>query len=42
VLILDGQGNHNRFDFDNPVVNTKVEDSTFVFLPPPGTTIIHP
>ncbi len=42
VLILDGQGNHNRFDFDKPVVNAKVDDSKFVFLPPPGTSIIHP
>ncbi|MGO8997799.1 MAG: LolA family protein [Polyangiaceae bacterium] len=42
VLILDGQGNHNRFDFDKPLVNTKVDDSTFVFTPPPGTSIIHP
>jgi outer membrane lipoprotein carrier protein len=42
VLILDGQGNHNRFDFDKPVVNAKVDDGVFVFTPPPGTTIIHP
>jgi outer membrane lipoprotein carrier protein len=42
VLILDGQGNHNRFDFDNPLVNTKVDDATFVFTPPAGTSIIHP
>jgi outer membrane lipoprotein carrier protein len=42
VLILDGQGNHNRFDFDKPLVNTKVDDATFVFTPPPGTSIIHP
>ncbi len=42
VLILDGQGNHNRFDFDKPVVNGKVDDSRFVFSPPPGTSVIHP
>jgi outer membrane lipoprotein carrier protein len=42
VLILDGQGNHNRFDFDKPVVNAKVDDATFLFTPPPGTSIIHP
>ena len=42
VLILDGQGNHNRFDFDKPTVNAKVDDSKFVFTPPPGTSIIHP
>jgi outer membrane lipoprotein carrier protein len=42
VLILDGQGNHNRFDFDKPTLNAKVDDSKFVFSPPPGTSIIHP
>ena len=42
ALILDGQGNHNRFDFDKPMVNAKVDDSRFVFTPPPGTSIIHP
>jgi outer membrane lipoprotein carrier protein len=42
VLILDGQGNHNRFDFDKPVVNAPVSPAVFVFTPPPGTTIIHP
>jgi outer membrane lipoprotein carrier protein len=42
VLILDGQGNHNRFDFDKLVVNAKVDDATFLFTPPPGTSIIHP
>ena len=42
VLILDGQGNHNRFDFDKPTVNGKVDDSKFVFSPPPGTSIVHP
>lgn len=43
VMILDGQGNRNRFDFDSPSVNDarhkKVE---FKFVPPPGTTILRP
>jgi outer membrane lipoprotein carrier protein len=34
VLILDGQGNRNRFDFDKQTVNAKVDDSMFVFTPP--------
>jgi outer membrane lipoprotein carrier protein len=42
VLILDGQGNHNRIDFNRPTLNTKVDDATFVFAPPPGTSVIHP
>jgi outer membrane lipoprotein carrier protein len=41
VLILDGQGNHNRFDFNKPVVNGKVDDSRFIYSPPPGTQIVH-
>jgi outer membrane lipoprotein carrier protein len=42
VLILDGQGNRNRFDFNTPVVNQPVPATQFVFTPPPGTTIIKP
>jgi outer membrane lipoprotein carrier protein len=42
VLILDGQGNKNRFDFDNPIVNTAVSPKEFAFTPPQGTQIIHP
>ncbi len=42
VLILDGQGNRNRFDFDNPQVNTPVQAQQFVFTPPPGTSIVKP
>jgi outer membrane lipoprotein carrier protein len=42
VLILDGQGNHNRFDFDKPTLNGKIDDARFVFSPPPGTSIIRP
>ena len=42
ALILDAQGNRNRFDFDAPVVNQPVGKSEFDFLPPPGTKIIKP
>jgi outer membrane lipoprotein carrier protein len=42
ALILDMQGNHNRFDFVNPVVNIPVSPGEFSFTPPPGTTVVHP
>jgi outer membrane lipoprotein carrier protein len=42
VLILDAQGNRNRFDFNNPLVNTPVPHSEFNFTPPEGTQIVRP
>ena len=42
VLILDAQGNRNRFDFDAPVVNDPVAKDEFNFSPPPGTKVIKP
>ncbi len=42
VLILDGQGNRNRFDFSKPRVNEPVSAELFKFTPPPGTTIVKP
>jgi outer membrane lipoprotein carrier protein len=42
VLLLDAQGNRNRFDFVNPVVNVKPPPGEFEFVPPPGTKIIRP
>jgi outer membrane lipoprotein carrier protein len=42
VLIIDGQGNRNRFDFKNPRINEALAPGQFSFTPPPGTTIIHP
>lgn len=42
VLIVDGQGNRNRFDFENPRVNEPVKEDTFKFTPPAGTQIIKP
>lgn len=42
ALIVDAQGNRNRFDFLEPKVNLPVRDSTFQMVPPPGTQIIKP
>jgi outer membrane lipoprotein carrier protein len=42
VLILDAQGNRNRFEFINPVVNTPVTPGEFLFQPPDGTQIVKP
>jgi outer membrane lipoprotein carrier protein len=42
VLIVDGQGNRNRFDFESPKVNVPVAPDRFKFNPPPGTQIIKP
>ncbi len=42
VLIVDGQGNRNRFDFDNPKVNETIPAERFKFVPPPGTQVIRP
>ena len=42
VLLLDAQGNRNRFDFDAPEVNVKVPANEFAYTPPPGTTPVRP
>ena len=42
MLILDAQGNRNRFDFDNPIVNTAVAAGEFSFSPPAGTQVVRP
>lgn len=42
VMIIDGQGNRNRFDFDDAKVNITVAPETFKYTPPAGTSIIHP
>jgi outer membrane lipoprotein carrier protein len=42
VLIVDGQGNLNKFTFENPHVNDPVDPAQFTFTPPPGTNIVHP
>ncbi len=41
VLLLDAQGNRNRFDFDKPQVNTKAPSGEFNFTPPPGTQLVR-
>lgn len=42
ALIVDAQGNRNRFDFVEPKVNLPVSEATFQLVPPPGTQIIKP
>ena len=42
VLIVDAQGNRNRFDFITSEVNTKPPQGEFAFTPPPGTQVIRP
>lgn len=42
VLIVDGQGNRNRFDFENPKVNEAISADRFKFVPPAGTQVIKP
>ena len=42
VMIIDGQGNRNRFDFINPKVNETIGKTQFKFTPPDGTSIIRP
>ncbi len=42
VLIVDGQGNRNRFDFENPKVNEPIPADRFKFVPPPGTSVVKP
>jgi outer membrane lipoprotein carrier protein len=42
VLLLDAQGNRNRFDFVRPEVNRKPPPGEFDFKPPPGTQLIKP
>ncbi|MDB4934768.1 MAG: Outer rane lipoprotein carrier protein LolA [Labilithrix sp.] len=42
VLIVDGQGNRNRFDFENPKVNETIAPDRFKFVPPPGTQVVRP
>lgn len=42
VLLLDAQGNKNRFTFVKPAVNQKVSASEFKFTPPQGTRVVKP
>jgi outer membrane lipoprotein carrier protein len=42
VMVIDGQGNRNRFDFINPKVNEPISKGQFKFIPPDGTSIVRP
>jgi outer membrane lipoprotein carrier protein len=42
ALIVDAQGNRNRFDFTDPKVNLPVNEATFKMVVPAGTQIIRP
>jgi outer membrane lipoprotein carrier protein len=42
ALIVDAQGNRNRFDFVEPKVNVQVDEATFKLVPPAGTQVIKP
>jgi outer membrane lipoprotein carrier protein len=42
VMVIDGQGNRNRFDFINPRINEPVTAAEFQFTPPSGTSIVRP
>jgi outer membrane lipoprotein carrier protein len=42
VMLIDAQGNRNRFDFSNPTVNEKPLPDEFKFVPPKGTKVIKP
>jgi outer membrane lipoprotein carrier protein len=42
VILLDAQGNTNRFTFEHPVINKKVKPGEFNFTPPSGTQVIKP
>jgi outer membrane lipoprotein carrier protein len=42
VMVIDGQGNRNRFDFLNPRINEPVTEQQFKFNPPQGTTVVRP
>jgi outer membrane lipoprotein carrier protein len=42
VLLIDAQGNRNRFTFVQPEVNRKPPPGEFVFTPPAGTQVIRP
>ena len=39
VLIVDAQGNKNRFDFEGATQPASIDPGEFVFTPPEGTTI---
>ncbi len=42
VLLIDAQGNKNRFDFSGTQVNLPPPQGEFVFSPPAGTQVVRP
>lgn len=42
IVLLDRQGNRNRFDFSGAVVNTKLDPAEFVFVRPRGARVVVP
>jgi outer membrane lipoprotein carrier protein len=42
TVVIDAQGNTNRFDFVNPRVNTRPAQSVFQWSPPAGTQVVRP
>ena len=42
VLLLDAQGNRNRFDFEDVKLDDALDLREFTFVAPPGTSVIHP
>jgi outer membrane lipoprotein carrier protein len=42
VLLLDAQGNKNRFDFTSTEVNKTPPPGEFVFIAPKGTQVVRP
>ena len=41
VLIVDAQGNKNRFDFEGATQPASIDPGEFIFNPPEGTTITN-
>jgi len=39
VLVVDAQGNKNRFDFENVTQPASINPAEFTFTPPPGTDV---
>jgi len=41
VILIDAQGNRNRFDFTRASFPATLRDEVFTFTPPPGTNIVR-
>jgi outer membrane lipoprotein carrier protein len=42
TVVIDAQGNQNRFDFVNPRVNMNHPETLFQWRPPAGTQVVRP